>query len=147
MKQSGSCQCGLITYHFNQEDVLSAHHCHCKDCQRSTGCGKATILYIPSKKLTIDGDLKFYESKGSMGSTIKRGFCGNCGSGVMSYAKELPMLKFIKAGTLDDSSWLKIDSSFFSNSAEEWNAPVKDLKCYEGNPDMLSSLKNVIKSL
>ena len=48
MKQSGSCQCGLITYHFNQEDVLSAHHCHCKDCQRSTGCGKATILYIPS---------------------------------------------------------------------------------------------------
>ena len=82
-----------------------------------------------------------------LGTPIKRGFCGNCGSGVMSYAKELPMLKFLKAGTLDDSSWLKIDSSFFSESAEEWNAPDENLKCYEGNPDILSSLKNVIKSL
>ena len=57
------------------------------------------------------------------------------------------MLKFVKAGTLDDSSWLKINSSFFSKSAEEWNAPVKDIKCFDGNPDMVSSLKNVIKSL
>ena len=116
MNQTGSCQCGLITYHFNQEDVLSAHHCHCKDCQRSTGCGKATILYIPSKKLKIKGELKFYESRGSMGTTIKRGFCSNCGSGVMSYASELPMLKFLKAEILADSGWLKIVSSFFSKS-------------------------------
>ena len=146
MSKTGSCLCGDVNFSYKSDPVMFLL-CHCKDCQRSTGCGKATILYIPSKKLTIEGDLKFYESRGSMGSTIKRGFCGNCGSGVMSYAKELPMLKFIKAGTLDDSSWLKIDSSFFSNAAEEWNAPVIDLKCYEGNPDMLSSLKNVIKSL
>ena len=147
MKQTGRCQCGRINYQFNQKDVLSAHHCHCKDCQRSTGSGKATILYIPSKKLTIDGELKYYESKGSLGSNIRRGFCSNCGSGVMSYAKQMPMLKFLKAGTLDDSSWLKIHSNFFSKSAEEWNAPVEGIKCFEGNPDMLSSLKNVIKSL
>tara|TARA_Y100000768_G_C23953075_1_gene671260 strand:+ start:948 stop:1391 length:444 start_codon:yes stop_codon:yes gene_type:complete len=147
MKQTGRCQCGRINYQFNQNDVLSAHHCHCKDCQRSTGSGKATILYIPTKKLTIEGELKFYESKGSLGTNIRRGFCSNCGSGVMSYAKQMPMLKFLKAGTLDDSSWLKINSSFFSKSSEEWNAPVENIKCFEGNPDMLSSLKNVIKSL
>ena len=147
MMQTGRCQCGKINYQFDHDDVISAHHCHCKDCQRSTGCGKATIIYVPSKKFKLDGELKFYESKGSLGTTIRRGFCVECGSGVVSYAKQLPMLKFVKAGTLDDSSWLKIDSSFFSKSSVEWNAPVKDLKCYEGNPDMLSSLKNVIKSL
>ena len=147
MMQTGRCQCGKISYQFDHDDVISAHHCHCKDCQRSTGSGKATIIYIPSKKLTIEGELRFYESKGSLGTTIRRGFCVECGSGVVSYAKQLPMLKFVKAGTLDDSSWLKINSSFFSKSAEEWNAPVKDIKCFDGNPDMVSSLKNVIKSL
>ena len=147
MIQTGRCQCGKINYQFDHDDVISAHHCHCKDCQRSTGCGKATIIYVPSKKFKLDGELKFYESKGSLGTTIRRGFCAECGSGVVSYAKQLPMLKFVKAGTLDDSSWLKINSSFFSKSAEEWNAPVKDIKCFDGNPDMVSSLKNVIKSL
>ena len=145
--ETGSCQCRKITYSFEREKVISTHNCHCKDCQKSTGSGKATLLYIAKKNLLISGELNFFETMGSLGLNIKRGFCGNCGSGVMSYAKELPMLKFLKAGTLDDSSWLKIDSSFFSESAEEWNAPDENLKCYEGNPDILSSLKNAIKSL
>ena len=144
---SGRCQCSQVEYKFDTEDVISAHHCHCKDCQRSTGSGKATIIYIPNKKLDLQGELKFYQSKGSMGSTIKRGFCEKCGSGVMSYAKEIPMLKFIKAGTLDDSSWLEIDSSFFAKSANNWNSPEKDIKSYKGNPDLLSNLKSLIKSL
>ena len=147
MYQTGRCQCGKINYSFKQEDVLSAHHCHCKDCQRATGCGKATIIYIPNKKLKINGDIKFYESKGSMGTTIRRGFYDNCGSGIVSYAKELPMIKFIKAGTLDDSSWLKVESSFFAKSSADWNAPDENIKSFEGNPDMLSNVKNVFKSL
>jgi hypothetical protein len=147
MNQSGRCQCGNINYYFNKEDVISAHHCHCKDCQRSTGCGKSTIIYVPNKKLKIDGEIKFYEKKGSMGTTIRRGFCVNCGSGIISYAKELPMLRFIKAGTLDDSSWLTVNSSFFTKSASDWNLPDKDIKSFQGNPDMLSNIKNVIKSL
>ena len=46
---TGSCQCGNIEIEFDNKKVISAHHCYCKDCQRSTGTGKATILYIPKK--------------------------------------------------------------------------------------------------
>ena len=42
---TGSCQCGNIEIEFDNKKVISAHHCYCKDCQRSTGTGKATILY------------------------------------------------------------------------------------------------------
>ncbi len=147
MKQSGRCQCGKINYNFNQEDVISAHHCHCKDCQRATGSGKATIIYIPNKKLNVDGEIKFFESKGSMGSTIRRGFCENCGSGIISYAKEMPMIKFIKAGTLDDSSWLNVESSFFAKASSDWNKPDENIKSFQGNPDLFSTIKNAIKSL
>ena len=52
MNQSGRCQCGNVNYYFDKEKVISAHHCHCKDCQRTTGCGKATVLYIASKNIT-----------------------------------------------------------------------------------------------
>ncbi|HJN00480.1 MAG TPA: GFA family protein, partial [Gammaproteobacteria bacterium] len=64
-----------MSYSFIQEKVISAHHCHCKDCQRATGSGKATILFLAKKNLTIEGELKYFESKGSSGSHIKRGFC------------------------------------------------------------------------
>ena len=146
MNQSGRCQCGNVNYYFDKEKVISAHHCHCKDCQRTTGCGKATILYIASKNIKVDGELKFYDSKGSSGITIRRGFCENCGSGVLSYAKELPMIKFIKAGTLDDSSWLKIDSNFFTDSSHDWNRPHESIKSFQGNPSLISNIKTLFKS-
>ena len=56
--EKGHCQCQEISYSFARENVISAHHCHCKDCQRSTGSGKATIIYVPKKHLTIQGELK-----------------------------------------------------------------------------------------
>ena len=143
----GRCQCDQVNYEFDTEKIISAHHCHCKDCQRSTGSGKATIIYIANKNLKLNGELKFYGKKGTTGMTVKRGFCENCGSGVMSYPREIPLLRFIKAGTLDDSSWLKIDSNFFTKSARDWDAPNKDIKCYEGNPDIMTNIKSVIKAL
>ena len=84
MEQTGRCQCGNISYSFEKDNLISAHHCHCTDCQRSTGSGKATILFVAKKYLTIKGDLKFFEVKGSSGTHIRRGFCQNCGSGVLS---------------------------------------------------------------
>ena len=100
-KATGKCQCGKISYSLKQDKVISGHHCHCKDCQRATGSGKATILFIARKYIDIKGDLKYFESKGSSGSTVRRGFCDNCGSGVLSYAKEIPHIVYVKAGTLD----------------------------------------------
>ena len=100
--QTGRCQCGNIKYSFDITSLISAHNCHCKDCQRSTGSGKATILFVAKKNITMEGQLKFYEVKGSSGSHVRRGFCENCGSGVISYAKEIPHIYYIKAGTLED---------------------------------------------
>ena len=105
-KQTGSCLCGVVTYEFNQSEALSAHHCHCRDCQKITGSGKATILLVPSKSLTVSGDLKFYTVEGSAGSHVSRGFCSECGSQLISYVDENPDLKFIKVGSIDDSSWV-----------------------------------------
>ena len=145
-QQTGRCQCGEITYSLKKDREISGHHCHCKDCQRTTGSGKATILFIAKKYVDLNGELKYFESKGSSGSHVRRGFCPNCGSGVLSYSKELPRILFVKAGTLDDSTWVKIDSNFFTKSANAWDSADESIKCFDGNPGLMSGLKMLLKS-
>jgi hypothetical protein len=47
----------------------------------------------------------------------------------------MPAVRFVKAGTLDDSSWLKIDSNFYSSSAYSWSPIDEDIPSFTHNPD------------
>ena len=107
--QKGGCLCEAVGYEFNQANVISAHHCHCKDCHKSTGSGKATILLIPADALEVNGEIKYYSVTGSAGSHISRGFCENCGSPIISFVEENPDIKFIK--TKDVSRFRYFSSS------------------------------------
>ena len=93
-KKTGGCLCEAVTYEIDIADIVSAHHCHCTDCQKSTGSGKATIIIMPAEQLNIKGELKFFSVKGSAGSHISRGFCPECGSPVVSFVEENPAIKF-----------------------------------------------------
>ena len=77
---------------------------------------------------------------------INRGFCEKCGSGILSFAKELDRVIFIKAGTLDDSSWVSIDSNYFTESADDWNKPDDNIKSFNQNPNLFENIKTVLKS-
>lgn len=147
MIQKGHCSCKQINYSFDNKKIINSFHCHCEDCQRSTGTGKASILVIKKSNFNLNGEPKFYGTKGSMGSTVNRGFCSNCGSGIFSYLKELPNFLFLKVGTLQDSSWVKIESNYFTKSCNKWNMPDEQLKSFKGNPNLLENIKTLIKSL
>lgn len=131
---TGACLCGNFTYHFDREQIVSAHHCHCKDCQRMTGSGKATIVMVPTALLHTQGTLKTYTVTGTDGSHVTRGFCPDCGSQTLSYVEEMPDIRFVKAGTLDDSSWLTIDSSFWGCSAMPWSPLDTQVAAFDKNP-------------
>ena len=135
--ESGGCLCGAIKYEFDKSNLISAHHCHCIDCQKSTGSGKSTILLLPAQAILMDGELKFYTSPTSSGRNMSRGFCEECGSPVLSFIKEMQEVNFLKAGSLDDSSWLKIDSNFYSSSAHSWSPIDEDILSFTHNPDQV----------
>ena len=135
--ESGGCLCGAIKYEFDKSNLISAHHCHCIDCQKSTGSGKSTILMLPAQAILMDGELKFYTSPTSSGRNMSRGFCEECGSPVLSFIKEMQEVNFLKAGSLDDSSWLKIDSNFYSSSAHSWSPIDDDILSFTHNPDQV----------
>jgi hypothetical protein len=101
-----------------------------------TGSGKATIILVPTGALQAHGELNAYTVTGADGSHVTRCFCPNCGSGVISYVEELPDIRFVKAGTLEDSGWVTITSSFWSSTAEPWSPVDPGCVAFERNPVM-----------
>ena len=132
----GECLCGNYRYELDRDQIISAHHCHCKDCQKMTGSGKATIIMVPTPLLKTEGELKVYTVEGTDGSHVSRGFCPNCGSQLISYVEEMPDIRFVKAGSLNDSDWLTVSSSFWSSSAEPWSPVDPACPSFEKNPDL-----------
>ena len=48
---------------------------------------------------------------------------------------------------LNDSSWIKVESNYFIDSASEWSKPDLSIKSFKGNPNFMSNIKAILKSL
>jgi hypothetical protein len=120
-KLDGSCLCGKITYSCDAEPVATAV-CHCTDCQRQTGTSFSIIVGVPSDALHVEGDsLGSFTTVGTdTQREVARKFCRECGSPIVSVADAMPGMSFIKAGTLDDTSWLEPQMHVWSDSAQPW---------------------------
>ena len=56
------------------------------------------------------------------GQEVARRFCRDCGSPIVSLPEAMPEVAFIKAGTLDDTSWLEPQLHVWCESAQPWVA-------------------------
>ena len=117
----GSCLCGDISYRYEASQSATALHCHCRDCQKVTGSGKATIVMFPEDAVAIEGTFKQYSCLGSDGSHVNRGFCPRCGSQMFTHVDEIPGMLFIKAGTMEDSSWVQVALNCWESTASVWS--------------------------
>jgi hypothetical protein len=70
--------------------------------------------------IVVQGTLKAFSDRGDSGKTVYRRFCPECGLPILSEADALPGIAIIKAGTLDDASWLKPGMEIFCDSAQPW---------------------------
>jgi hypothetical protein len=118
---TGRCLCGGVTYSVDAEPVVQAV-CHCTDCQRQTGNPFSVIVGVPRAALHVEGDsIASYSTIGTdHGGETERSFCSTCGSPVFSLAAVMPEVAFIKAGSLDDASWLKPVAEAWTTSAQPW---------------------------
>ena len=92
-------------------------------------------LLVPDSSLNVEGELKFFTVTGSGGSHISRGFCAECGSPLISFVQENSDVKFIKVGSIDDSSWINADSNFWSSTASQWSPVDETIHSFTHNPD------------
>jgi hypothetical protein len=120
-KLDGRCMCGSITYSCDADPVATAV-CHCTECQRQTGTAFSVVVGLPVDALKVEGDtLAMFKTVGeAQDSETERNFCSACGSPIFSLSSALPDLVWLKAGTLDDTSWLEPQVEVWGRSAQPW---------------------------
>lgn len=125
----GGCLCGAVRYQTEATPVYQIV-CHCRDCQHASGSGSAPIVFFPSDQLEIAGEVRYFESLGSSGKSIHRGFCPTCGSQLFGRLDRLPGLMSIRAGTLDDPSGFAPKASIHVSQAAPWDPADPSLRSF-----------------
>jgi hypothetical protein len=118
---SGRCLCGAVTYSAAAEPMFAAV-CHCRDCQRQSGGAFAVIVAVPEDALSVQGEtIGIVRTVGDdHGLENHRRFCTACGSPLFNLSPKLPGVALIRAGTLDDPSWVQPQVEIWSSSAQPW---------------------------
>jgi hypothetical protein len=119
-QMNGGCLCGQIRYSALTEPAFVGV-CHCKNCQKQSGTAFSVVVGIPKPAMSIQGQLKTYQDKGDSGQPVLRSFCPECGSPITTDVSVMPELTIIKAGTLDDTSWLDPKMHIYCDSAQPWS--------------------------
>lgn len=115
----GGCLCGAIRYE-SEVDAVATAVCHCRNCQRQSGSAFSILVAVPKPSLKLEGEVRTFLDRGESGAEVRRQFCGTCGSALVSLVDSMPDLAWIKAGTLDDVSWLQPQMHIWCDSVQPW---------------------------
>ncbi|MSQ64164.1 MAG: hypothetical protein EXR33_10110 [Betaproteobacteria bacterium] len=80
------------------------------------------------------GTPKRYAAKADSGRTLLRFFCGDCGSPIYSQREASPERLVVRAGSIDDSSAMKIVTNIWTKSARSWSHIDPGSEQLPGNP-------------
>ncbi|WP_298827181.1 GFA family protein [uncultured Piscinibacter sp.] len=133
-KISGGCLCGAVKYTSAAEPVMAAL-CNCHHCQKQSGSAYSVNVAIPKGALQFTSEKPaVYEDTGSSGMPVYRHFCAQCGSPIFSDVVATPTLDWLKAGTLDDTSWVEPSVSIWCESAQAWVMQPQGMAAFAQNP-------------
>lgn len=125
-----------MTYSVDAEPVWQGV-CYCSNCQRQTAAACSPIVGVPSAALTVEGSTLASVKTPSEGydSTTERRFCSACGSPMYSTIESMPGVAFLKAGTIDDTSWFEPQAEIWTRSAPPWAPHFENAARYERIPE------------
>lgn len=116
---TGGCLCGQVRYSADAEPMFTGV-CHCKNCQKQSGAAFSIVVAVPQAALNFQGSTKAYASAGDSGKSVVARFCPNCGTTITSEPEVMPGASILRAGTLDDTAWLKPTMEIYCDSKQNW---------------------------
>ena len=103
--------------------------------KKVTGSGKATVVEVSEKDIEISGNFQTFVKLGSDGSHVKRAFVPFVDLNCLRLSLRTKGALFVKAGTMDDSDWIRpVASCWALPSAPPWSPADETTKTYVGNP-------------
>lgn len=130
---TGGCQCGAIRYRMRGAPLVF-YLCHCSECQRHTSSAYGESLRFRREAMEITGELKLTERRAESGTRRQGWFCPDCGVRIWHGSNTSVEIN-IKAGTLDDTSWLVPAGHIWTRSKQAFIAFGSDELVYQQQPD------------
>src|SRR5271166_5505593 len=107
LPQTGGCQCGKLRYEITEAPWL-VYTCHCADCQRMTSSAFSMGLVIADRAFRMPASEPWLvERTVDSGARRTRWLCQECGSWISDAPRPGAAVRTVRAGTLDDTSWLR----------------------------------------
>ncbi len=78
----------------------------------------------------------YADTQTDSGMALSRYFCASCGSPIMSDAAVLEGVTILKAGTLDDTSWVKPTMECYCDSTQSWRELGESMQKFPKMPEM-----------
>jgi len=130
----GGCACGEVRYECSEEPMFT-WLCHCLDCRRATGSAfAANVFFSPSALKFTGSEPKSYATTGLSGQPLHHLFCSNCGSPIGTRAAAFPIMRGVRASSLDDPTGLKPMANLWNGSALPWDRLDPELLQFETQP-------------
>lgn len=132
---AGGCLCGAVRYTCDADPAMTVV-CHCTHCQKTSGSAFSVNVGVPANSVTLSGTAPGrFEDVGASGKPVWRSFCQTCGCSLSTEAAAFPGVVFLKAGTLDDRSWLAPKLHIWTKSMQPWVTISADAEQVEQNPE------------
>ncbi|WHN64939.1 GFA family protein [Cysteiniphilum sp. QT6929] len=101
---TASCLCGDIKINITAEPVAMLN-CHCKDCQKWTGCAYEPAVAFNKSDIQLQGQVNFFDKTSDSGSVVSRGSCANCCGSIINKCTAFDHLYILYAGTIDSENF------------------------------------------
>ena len=137
---TGGCLCGAFRYKLTSTPKTICT-CHCKNCQRLSGSAFSMAVLVPTHAWQTNRGLVVRRENATDDSTKSRWLCAACNTwlfgGPRLGSSPPDTVRFIRAGTLDDTSWLRPTVHFWTCTAQPWVVlPQNDLAFATQPPDL-----------
>src|SRR3954467_458321 len=148
--QPGGCLCGAVRYTITQPPLV-AYTCHCTVCQRLTGSAFSSAFVIAAEAGRFaGGEVRAFQRPAESGRVVTRWVCRDCGTWICNGARPGTAapgsVVAVRAGTLDDPSWLRPTAHFWTRSAQPWVILPEGDTRFETQPeDGLAWLRSVAR--
>lgn len=131
---SGGCPCEAVRFECTAMPLL-IYACHCTECQRWSGSAFSMSMPIKRDGFRLTrGEPKAWRRIGATGVESTCWFCGDCGGRVFGERSPRPDIVAIRAGTLDDTSWLRPTAHVYLRSAQAWERVPNNAECFDIMP-------------
>jgi hypothetical protein len=136
----GGCPCQAIRFAVRAMPLL-VYACHCTECQRSSGSAFGLSMPVAASSFRIvRGEPKPWRRIGVRGEQSTSWFCADCGCRIYGERDGRSEISTVRAGTLDDTSWLRPIAHVHLGSAQAWERILNNAECFDVMPPEFSGL-------